>query len=123
MRSSDPPRCAACLRRTGAPKGNQNRRTHGFYSSASNLKSIDDVVGDLMAKQEQLSAYIVERSEDIDSEEFVKLLALSAQNASRLGRLMRDQRALSGDTADGLLQALNRLKDEVNEAGTLKVVL
>lgn len=115
--------CAAHSRNVGAPKGNQNRRTHGFYSSASNLKSIDDVVGDLMAKQEQLSAYIVERSEDIDSEEFVKLLALSAQNASRLGRLMRDQRALSGDTADGLLQALNRLKDEVNEAGTLKVVL
>lgn len=115
-------RCAAHLGKVGAPVGNQNRKTHGFYSVVK-LESIDDVVSDLMSKQEQLSAYIAEKVDGMDSEELVKLLALSAQNASRLGRLFRDQRMLSGDAGDGLLQAVNRLMDDINESGTLKVVL
>lgn len=125
MRRSDPPRCAACLRRTGAPVGNQNRKTHGFYAQpTSRLQSIGDVVEDLLGKQEQLSAYIDgQLTEGADPEEMIKLLALSAQNASRLGRLMRDQRALSGESADGLLEAVGKLMDEINTQGSLKVTL
>lgn len=108
-------RCAAHSGVVGAPAGNDNRKTHGFYSATTKLGGIDDVVRDLLGKQEQLSTYIDEQVKaGIDSEELVKLLALSAQNASRLGRLLRDQRALSSETADGLAQAIGRVLDEIN---------
>lgn len=117
--------CAAHSRAVGAPKGNQNRRTHGFYAQpTTRLQSIGDVVEDLLGKQEQLSAYIDgQLTEGADPEEMIKLLALSAQNASRLGRLMRDQRALSGESADGLLEAVSKLLDEINTEGNLAVTL
>jgi len=114
--------CASHSRKVGAPEGNRNRQTHGAYSS-SKLTGIDDVVDDLMRKQENLSLYISERIGEMDSEELVKLLSLSAQNASRLGRLLRDQQTLGGSMADGLLQAVNMLMDDINAAGILKVVL
>ena len=114
--------CAAHSRSVGAPVGNQNRVTHGFYSVIK-LSGIDDVVDDLMQKQEQLSAYIAEHAADLESDDLVKLLALSAQNASRLGRLLRDKRMLSGDTTDGLIRAINRVLDEINTAGVLKVAV
>ena len=117
--------CAAHSRNVGAPKGNQNRKTHGFYTRpAVKLENIGDVATDLMAKQEQLSVYIDDQLlVGIDSEEMMKLLALLAQNASRLGRLMRDKRALSGESADGLLEAVGKLMDEINTQGELKVTL
>ncbi|HDZ36978.1 MAG TPA: hypothetical protein ENH62_01605 [Marinobacter sp.] len=117
--------CAAHSRNVGAPKGNQNRKTHGVYvRAAKKMEGIGDVATDLMAKQEQLSAYIDgQLAEGLGSEDMVKLLGLLAQNASRLGRLLRDQRALSGESADGLLEAVGKLMDEINTQGELKVIL
>ena len=73
--------------------GNQNRLTHGFYvHPAKKLEGIDDVIADLLEKQEQLSAYIDEQMvEGADAGDMIKLLELSAKNASRMGRLLRDQ--------------------------------
>ena len=109
-------RCSSHSGRVGAPKGNRNRRTHGFYARpARPLGTIDDVVEDLMEKQSQLSAYIegqlVEGEADLEG--MAKLLALHGQNASRVGRLLRDQRALSGDSADGLSEAIGKALDEI----------
>ncbi len=107
--------CAAHSGVVGAPAGNQNRMTHGFYTHpAKKMEGISDVVDDLLGKQEQLSAYIDEQmASGGDPEEMIKLFSLVGQNASRLGRLLRDQRALSGKSADGLFEALGVALDEI----------
>ncbi len=43
-----------------------------------------------------------------------RLLALHGQNASRIGRLLRDKRALSGASADGILGAIGQALDELS---------
>lgn len=117
--------CSAHSRKVGAPPGNKNRETHGFYAESERPETIDDVVKDLFQRQRQLAGYIDEQMEagDIEADTVVKLWALSAQNASRLGRLLRDQRALSGGSLDGLLEVIGLLYDEINEEGSLAVVL
>lgn len=116
--------CAAHSRAVGAPAGNQNRRTHGFYAASVKMEGIGDVADDLLRKQQQLSAYIDgQMVEGLDSEEMIKLFALLAQNASRLGRLLRDKRALDGDSPDGMLEAISKIFDEVNTEGILGVKL
>jgi hypothetical protein len=118
MRGSSPPRCAShggAL--VGAPEGNSNAEKHGYYSAPTmELNDIGDVLEDVFNRQAQLSAYIQEKSSQggVELADMIKLLTLHGQNASRIGRLLRDQRALSGDAADGLLGALGTLFDEVN---------
>jgi len=116
---TDPPLCAAhsADRRGGAPRGNTNRKTHGFYSQPpKDLRTIDDILTDALQKQAQLSAFIENAvaTGDVDVETVTKLLALHGQNASRLGRLLRDKRALSGESADGLLDAIGTVLDEIS---------
>jgi hypothetical protein len=107
--------CSAHAGRTGAPRGNRNRETHGLYARpARPLASIDDVLDDAMQKHTQLSAYIEQHTGDLPIVELVKLFALHGQNASRLGRLLRDKRALSGQSADGLLDAIGKALDEIS---------
>ena len=106
--------CAAHAGLTGAPVGNQNRTTHGFYSRRQQpLETIDDVITDALNKQGRLSDLLDEADLD-DTQALVKLFALHGQNASRLGRLLRDQRALSGQAADGLLDAIGKALDEIS---------
>ena len=71
-------------------------------------------MADAMAKQDMLSQTITDRAADADVSELARLLAIHGQNASRLGRLLRDKRALSGDAADGLLDALGKALDEIS---------
>lgn len=128
MRSSKPPRCSAHRKdrkkRVGAPKANKNAVKHGAYSASrpdpeGPLKTIDDVVLDALAKQTTLSVYIEERLKEADVRpgEMTILLSLHGQNASRLGRLFRDQKYLSGGGTDDLLSfldsALDLLKDDL----------
>jgi len=116
--------CAAHSGVVGAPQGNQNRRTHGFYVVPVKMDGIGDVADDLLRKQQQLSGYIDDQmAEGLDSDEMIKLLSLLAQNASRLGRLLRDKRALDGESPDGLLEAISKIFDEVNTEGLLGVKL
>jgi len=118
IKGIDPPLCAAHSGKPGgAPPGNSNRQTHGFYAQpVKELSTIEDILADAMAKQAQLSAFIQEEAStgDSDIETMAKLLALHGQNASRLGRLLRDQRALSGKSADGLLDAIGAALDEIS---------
>jgi hypothetical protein len=52
-------------------------------------------------------------------EELAHLLKIHGQNASRLGRLLRDRRALSGDAADGISGAIAQALEELStELGT-----
>ncbi len=109
--------CAAHSGRTS-----KNHQTHGFYAQPAKsrpavrgekpLETIDDVINDALDKQARLSA-ILDNSADLDGADLAKLLAIHGQNASRLGRLLRDKRALSGESADGLLSALGTALDEI----------
>ena len=80
------------------------------------FQDIGDVIADLFHHQSQLSAFIERqtRAEEIKIAEMARLLALLGQNASRIGRLLRDQRALSGESADGLLGAIGQALDELS---------
>ena len=42
-----------------------------------------------------------------------RLLQIYAQSCSRLGRLLRDRRALSGDAANGISAAVGTVLDEL----------
>ena len=117
MHDTDParPRCAPHSGHA-APKGNENALKHGAYAATHHdLRTIDGIVADLAERQARLTAYLEQvLAEGGDIAEVAKVFALHGQNASRLGRLLRDQRALSGDSADGLLDAIGKALDEIS---------
>jgi hypothetical protein len=80
------------------------------------LQTIEDVIEDMLQRQSQLTSLIEEKTltEPLNVSEMTKLLTLHGQNGSRIGRLLRDQRALSGASADGLLEAIARALDELS---------
>lgn len=86
----------------------------------SNGKVIHGLVHDLVAKQQALSALIDRCLSEgsLSVQDLARLMALHSQNASRLGRLLRDKRALSGEAADGIAGAISQALDELsNEWG------
>jgi hypothetical protein len=129
VRGSDEPLCAAhggTSARIGAPPGNRNALKHGFYvrreceerlqDVSPDEWSIETVILDLCIKQAQLSRYIEVNSGDLSADELARFLQIHGQNASRLGRLLRDRRALCGDTdplSNAIAQALEELSEEL----------
>lgn len=80
------------------------------------LETMAAIIHDLAVKQQRLSAYIDAgwESDALPVAELVRLMALHAQNASRLARLLRDKRALSGQAADGIAGAIAQALDELS---------
>lgn len=132
VRGTDPPRCGVhggTDARIGPPLGNTNALKHGYYARPSTLSAaspdgdageelctIDDVIFSLHQKQKLLDAYIDEvvSNQSASVANIAHLLRLQGQNASRLGRLLRDRRALSGDAADGISGAIGQALDELS---------
>jgi hypothetical protein len=90
-------------------------------SAASNGEVIHELVHDLVAKQQGLSALIdrllaeeAQTPGTLSVQELARLMALHSQNASRLGRLLRDKRALSGEASDGIDDATSQALDELS---------
>ncbi len=73
---------------------------------------IDDVIAALAERHAWLSTKLDEIDPD-DIKSLVRLFTAYSQNASRLGRLLRDQRALSGQAADGIAGAIAQALDEL----------
>jgi hypothetical protein len=112
IRGSDPPRCAAHSGRVGAPPGNQNARTHGGYSQpAQPVESLEDAIKGL---EVQLSSVLEYVGQCGDGEAMIRAAGLYGQLVSRYGRLLRDQRALSGESADSLLDVIGKALDEIS---------
>jgi hypothetical protein len=131
---SDPPRCAA--HRTGAcgavRTGPRAPAPIDREPADSEPISIGSVIEDLGRKQLALSKYIdsyidqvtgQKPAEEDDKEAapvgpdlgaIAHLFALHGLNASRLGRLLRDQRALSGAASDGITGAIAQALDELS---------
>ncbi len=113
--SSQPAKPSPRPRRRGAPAGNKNRQTHGLYAAPpAPITSIDDLVADSLRRHAELGAWIDTHAAEMDADTMLRLFALHGQNASRLGRLLRDKRALSGQAADGLLTAIATALDEIS---------
>lgn len=111
VRGSDPPRCSShggvrvsVKRRLDEQAGDEGTRL------ASDLQedcTIEAVIAALYQQQRQLDEYLRRAwDSDIDLRELTHLLRVHGQNAYRLGRLLRDQRALSGEAADGIAGAM-----------------
>jgi hypothetical protein len=77
---------------------------------------IEDVIAGLTVKQVQLSTLIDEclAAEEPRVDQVARLMALHGQNAARLGRLLRDQKALGTSASDELTAAVSQALDELS---------
>jgi hypothetical protein len=78
---------------------------------------LNAVIYDLAEKHAQVSALIddcLESPETASPAELLRLMQHHAQTASRLGRLLRDQKAVAGPVDDALLAAIGRTLDELS---------
>ena len=107
-------------RPVGAPPGNTNALRHGFYAQPANPpRTIADAIALLSHNLATLATYINSHIDDLDPDQAAQLLALQGQNLSRFSRMLRDQRALSGEAADGIAGAIAQALDELStELGT-----
>jgi plasmid maintenance system antidote protein VapI len=115
VRGSSPPRCSAHGGRSPSPLPADPVAAEP-EDPASDAEAIASIIRDLAAKQQRLSALIDSHlnDESLTTADLARLLALHGLNASRLGRLLRDKRALSGDAADGLAGAIGQVLDELS---------
>ena len=74
-----------------------NDDTSTSYASPPPI-NIADVIAQLAGQQARFAAHIDGDWDGIDAGRLARLLTLYGQNATRLGRLLRDRRALYGDT-------------------------
>ena len=126
-------------KRPGAPRGNTNALKHGFYSQAEGSYSadpiayrepgkaafyaqdpaevtIDQAIAGLVDKMTRLDQIIAEAQANgarTGSGDLVRLFELYTQASSRLSRMLRDRRALSGEAADGISGAIAQAMDEL----------
>jgi len=75
---------------------------------------IETLILDVSLKLAILSRYIHARLEELTVEQFGTLLRVHGQNASRLGRLLRHRRAITGDTSGDFEQALDLALDQLS---------
>jgi hypothetical protein len=124
VRGSEPPLCAAhgggrVL--AGAPEGAQDTLPCGFQVGRPTCllqpavipDDIDSIIHDLAIKQARLSEFINGNLDGLDTDAFLRLLALHAQTASRLGRLLRDRQQLAGAGSDDMSEALTHALDQL----------
>ena len=76
---------------------------------------IDDVIRALADKQARLARYLDRLWSDPQSGHLARLLALYSQNASRLGRLLRDRTAIYGPPLDPMEIAVEWVLNECSD--------
>ena len=104
VRGTEPPRCAphgGGQAPVGAPQGNQNARTHGFYARAELAPNepspedwtIDTLIADYATRHFSLSRYVgrLLAEDNVDHRELSRLLTLYGKSASRLRRLFEER--------------------------------
>ncbi len=85
----------------GAPKGNQNARTHGGYArQGEEYTSLDREIEILTQQILDVESFIRTNRHDLTHKEFLSAHTLLGTLHNRKGRLLRDKRFLSGEDAD-----------------------
>jgi len=112
---TNPPRCsipshqidpnAPARKPAGAPKGNKNAEKHGAYAKSTfatgtTIEKIAAAIADLQQKREQLSKHIDANQDKLELLEHAKLLDLLGRLDSRIARLYKQLRELTGEGAD-----------------------
>ena len=128
VRGTDPPLCAAHAGRTaagaGAPKGNQNAVTAGFYSRALRpdeladlvaLASIDDLNDEIGAVRVTIRRVLEALDKDPNIEQLAILAAHLFSGARTVARLLRDRRVISGAAAEGMVINLTQILEELGD--------
>lgn len=126
VRGSEPPRCGSHgggLGVPGARAGNQNALKHGFYSRVLQPGELADLVAfadDLTLDDEIAMSRVALRrilprldAGELEVGDLTDLAGLVFAGSRTIARLLRDQRALSGESADGLAGALGVALDEI----------
>lgn len=125
IKGSRPPLCASHSRRNksaGPPTGNQNARKHGFYSRQLTNQELADLIaaGDDLALADEIAINrvllqrLLAALETADAETLATIAPIILSGTRTIGRLLRDQRALSGEAADGIAGALAQALDELS---------
>lgn len=119
MRGSDPPRCAAHREPVTAGEAERSLAPPAFYAEDPTAITIDAAIAGLADKMRRLDTIIANHDPGQDStwppdETLLQLFGLYSQASSRLSRLLRDRRALSGEAADGFAGAVAQALDELS---------
>lgn len=128
VRGTDPPLCSAHSGRSkgaGAPPGNTNALTAGFYSPAlrpdeladlvvlANSPDLKDEIGAVRVILRRVLEAVTQLNADLDH---LSTLAANVCSAARtVSRLLRDQRAISGEAASGAIGGLTQILEELGE--------
>jgi hypothetical protein len=140
VRDSSPPLCAAHGgRKGGAPPGNQNALTHGFYASTLNpdeladLDVIGQLAGDTTLDAEVVITRIALRRllhmfqtgitpgpnpQPLTAQDYTNVIGLAFRGCGTLSRLLRARKDLGGEQSDAfhafIDEALDLLSEEWN---------
>lgn len=127
VQGSDPPRCAAHrdIQRPVTPEAGTNCEPEqvsaepDFYPRDPTEVTIDGAIAGLADKMRRLDAIIagydkVQGSDWPPDSVLIRLFGLYTLASSRLSRLLRDRRALSGQAADGFTGAIAQALDELS---------
>ena len=111
----------------GAKPGNQNAVRHGYYSelfSDEDLMAIaamdtsQDLEDEIAIVRLTLRRLAARMSDDLSIREMVAVAGIMLHGAGRVAGLLRVQRAISGDAADGISGAIAKALEELgNEWG------
>jgi hypothetical protein len=134
IRGSDPPLCSPHSRGTvGAPPGNQNRRTHGFYANVLRRDELADLVacaGDTtldaeiaitrVALRRALAMLLSGRTPGpdphrLDATDVARLIGLAFRGAGAISRLLRARQALAPDSGEPFLSVIHDALDKLGE--------
>jgi hypothetical protein len=133
----EPRLCAAHGgKKGGAPPGNQNARTHGFYASTLNPDELADlaVIGQL-AGDTTLDAEIVitrialrrllhmfqtgttpgPNPQPLTAQDYANVIGLAFRGCGTLSRLFRARRALGGEQLDAFHAVMDKALDLLSE--------
>lgn len=102
---------SAC--RAWAVRGRDRCAAHGgLREEGPGPELIDALILALAEKQAEFLACL--DADDLPSDKAIRLFSILSQNASRLGRLLRDRRAISGEAAEGITSAIAQALDELS---------
>lgn len=90
------------------------KRTQHVAPPARLPVTIEEIIADALRRLQQLGDYIDAHQGALSTAELARLFSVHGENAARLGRLLRDARALSGEATDGLLDAVGKALDEIS---------
>jgi len=108
----------------GAPAGNQNAKTHGFYSryyTAEELKDLEyyvpvdgEIDGEIKVVRVALRrALRILEDDDSDPALAAALVPLVYAGSRTVARLLRDKKILNGEDRDSVMRELSDALDEL----------